>query len=396
MRINLTDLAVKNLPPPERGQVTYLDKNIPGFGVRVSRGGAKTFVLVSGPHRKRTTLGRYPIVTLSKARERARDILAEKQLGIHHEAPRITFEEGYERFSKMYEAKNRPKTVYEMERIAKRHLLPAFRNYQLNDITAHDVAAIIAKLRKTPAERQSVFVAMRTVFRWFVRRRFIKASPVAEIDAPVAPPSRERVLTDAELTEVLRKAVADTSIFGKIVQLLGITGQRKGQLTYLRREYVDEGARLITWPSSSMKGKRSHLIPLTPMAAAIVATLPSDGYLFRARGMDTPFNGYSVGKEKFDKRLEGVRPWTLHDLRRTFSTGLARLRIPPHIKEMLLAHSTAKDPVEAIYDLYTYEDEMREALHKWEDHLQTLLSDTESMNGSELPGLHHERARAAE
>jgi len=45
----------------------------------------------------------------------------------------------------------------------------------------------------------------------------------------------------------------------------------------------------------------------------------------------------------------------------------------PHIKERILAHSTAKDPVEAIYDLHTYEPEMREALEKWERHLAALL-----------------------
>jgi integrase len=397
MRISLTDLAVKNLASPARGQATYLDKMIPGFGVRVSQGGAKSFVLVSGPHRRRTTLGRYPIVSLAKAREKARDILAEQQLGIHHEAPRLTFEQAYELFSAAYAAKNRPKTVYEMERIVKRHLMPAFRRYPLIDITADAIAAIIRKLRATPAERQSAYVAMRTIFRWFVRRKFIKASPVAEIDAPTVPPSRDRVLTDTELVEIYRTAVAEDSIFGKIVQLLVLTGQRKGQFTYLRREYVDDRANLITWPTSVMKAKRAHSIPLTDATKAIIATLPKEGYLFRARGKDSPYNGYSVGKERFDEKLEGVQPWTLHDLRRTFATGLARLRVPPHIKEMLLAHASAKDPVEAIYDRWTYESEIREAMQRWETHLQTLLSNTENTNnGRDLSGLHSKRAVAAE
>ena len=109
------------------------------------------------------------------------------------------------------------------------------------------------------------------------------------------------------------------------------------------------------------------------MAAAILSELPREGWVFPARGSDAPFNGFSNCKTAFDRAVPTVDPWTLHDLRRTFSTGLARLRVPPHIKEMLLAHASARDPMETIYDLYTYDDEKREALEKWDRHLAALL-----------------------
>jgi integrase len=189
---------------------------------------------------------------------------------------------------------------------------------------------------------------------------------------------------------VVSKAIADDSAFGKIVQLLAITGQRRTQIGSLRGEYLQDG--LIRWPTDAMK-KRRHAIPLTAMAAGLLADASETGYVFPARGNEqSPFNGYSKCKVAFDKRLTGVEPWTLHDLRRTFSTGLARLRVPPHIKEMLLSHASAKSEVEAIYDRYTYEDELREALQKWETHIQTLLLNTESTNGPELPRLHNQRA----
>jgi integrase len=125
--------------------------------------------------------------------------------------------------------------------------------------------------------------------------------------------------------------------------------------------------------------KRQHSIPLTPMAAALLIS-PPKGFVFPARGKDSAFNGFSKSKQAFDNQLDGVEPWTLHDLRRTFSTGLARLRVPPHIKEMLLSHVSAKDPVEAIYDRYNYMDEQREALLKWEAKLQALLSKQEDQS----------------
>jgi hypothetical protein len=77
-----------------------------------------------------------------------------------------------------------------------------------------------------------------------------------------------------------------------------------------------------------------------------------------------------------------MAPWTLHDLRRTFSTGLARLRVPPHVKEMVLSHVSAKGPVEAIYDLYSYLPEQRRALRRWEAHLQSLVPDPAGIEAS--------------
>ena len=66
--------------------------------------------------------------------------------------------------------------------------------------------------------------------------------------------------------------------------------------------------------------------------------------------------------------------WQLHDLRRTFSTGLARLGVLPHVKEVLLNHSAAKTDVERIYDHYHYLPEMRTAIALWEDIIDLIMT----------------------
>jgi len=97
MRISLTDMTLRNLKAPEKGQRTYLDKNLHGFGVRVSQGGTKTFTLMHGPNRQLTTIGRVGIVSLATAREKARNILAEEQLGVRRiQAP--AFDAAVEQF----------------------------------------------------------------------------------------------------------------------------------------------------------------------------------------------------------------------------------------------------------------------------------------------------------
>ena len=58
--------------------------------------------------------------------------------------------------------------------------------------------------------------------------------------------------------------------------------------------------------------------------------------------------------------------WTLHDLRRTYRTNLSRLKVPPHIAERLLNHTSARDPLEFVYDQYDFMDEKREAVEKYD------------------------------
>jgi integrase len=376
MRQALTDLTVRSLKPPASGQCTVLDATLPGFGVRVSQGGTKTFTLMHGPERKLTTIGRFPILSLAQARKKARDILAAKQLGIYQEPPKLAFTEAYRLFLAAYKSKNRPKTVYEMERLVSRHLMPKFKHQALAQIATNDVATLLDKLLPTPAECKAVFTAARTIFRW-------ASGGALSIDrrsrAWNHPPSQSRdgVLSDAELVEIFSHAIRENSIYGDIIQLLVLTGQRVNLIAKLRGEFIDREENVITWPAELMKGKRCHSIPYGTMAAAIFSDLAEDGLLFAARGRETAFNGFSKSKASFDKQLKNVAPYTLHDIRRTFATRLARLRVPPHVKEIILAHSAAKDPVEAIYDRWTYEDEKRDAVHAWENHLHALLSKEE-------------------
>ena len=70
----LTDLAIRTIPPPEKGVKRFWDKD--GLCVQVSQGGTKTFYFVHGSDRQFLKLGRYPIMSLSQARERVRTILA--------------------------------------------------------------------------------------------------------------------------------------------------------------------------------------------------------------------------------------------------------------------------------------------------------------------------------
>src|ERR1700694_1791111 len=97
MRTMLTEIVVRNAKPPERGQTTLWDKTLPGFGLRISQGGTKSWTVMAGADRQLVTIGRYPIITLAAARVEAKRILAERVLGKRH-APSITFGSAFENF----------------------------------------------------------------------------------------------------------------------------------------------------------------------------------------------------------------------------------------------------------------------------------------------------------
>ena len=106
-KTQLTDISIRSLKPPEKGQVTYWDNSLSGFGMRVSQGGAKIFVIVHGANRRRTSMGRYPVIKLSEARIEAKRLLAEFTLG-KTKPVSITFEAAQIRFLEACRQKNRP------------------------------------------------------------------------------------------------------------------------------------------------------------------------------------------------------------------------------------------------------------------------------------------------
>jgi integrase len=367
----LTDLSLRKLQPPAAGQMTYWDTNLTGFGVRLSQGGSKSFILMHGKCRERTTIGRVGVITLKDARDAARRILAENTLGKHRLA-RVTFEKAVDIFLAECEQRNRPRTVSDYKRILNRHFMPKLRLEIMEDITRASITKIIDGLAETPAEQNYAFRVIRLFMRTGVRRGQLTLSPCANMRLPARPASRDRVLTDAELKTIWQAA---EGTFGQIVKLLILTGQRRGEIAALKKEYIDPKARTITLPGSVTKNGREHTFPYGRIAYDVSTAIPehSRPFLLSASGYDNAFNGFSKAKRELDK-VCNIAPWTLHDLRRTFATNLARLGVAPHIVERLLNHASGTiSGVAGIYNRFKYLDEMRAAIALWDQKLQSLI-----------------------
>jgi integrase len=385
--VRLTDATIRALKSPDSGQTDYWDETsgFRGFGVRVSQGGSKTFILLHGPRRTRTTLGRYPLLSLSKAREKAGIMLAEITLGIEPEAPTIAFGDALAIFFASHcEAENRPRTIYETKRLLNRHFKPDFKHQKLSEIKTRTIAEVLDGIAGI-SERRHAFTALRTFFRFGVRRGLIATSPCERLRMPGGKgPSRERVLADDELLAIWNAAGKMGYPFGTIVHLLILTGQRRSEIGGLRTEWIKDDR--IDFPAEVMKAKKPHTIPLAPMAKQLLAAIPiKQGFVFPARRREDrergerAFNGWSKGKCILEKRIDpSLAQWGLHDLRRTASTCWAELDVPPHINDMLLAHTIqGVSAVHRVYNLAKYLEPMHQALLQWETRIQTLLENTE-------------------
>lgn len=374
-KVPLSDRTLKALASPPSGQTTYWDETLGNFGLRVSQGGAKSFVVVYGPNRTRKTLGRYPTISLKQARDKAKELLAQFTLGIDTQRS-ITWKQARERFLQDCERKNKPNTVAYYRKRLDTHFRYGARN--LADITKQDVLQKIRRITTSQSEQHHAFVAARTLFNWAVREDYLPANPLNGVRGFKPAAARERVLIEPELKTLLLAAETAPYPFGRIVEVLLLTGMRRGEAARLEWEFIDEANGVLTLPARLTKNGRVHNLPVGDRLAAVLDRTPHiNHYLFpSSKDTGTVFNGWGKAKERFDGTLEGVAPYTLHDLRRTFATTHAKIGTPIHVTEKLLNHVTGTiSGVAAVYNRHTYLEEMRSAVAAYDKYLAKLLSD---------------------
>ncbi len=366
--MRLTDIAIRALKPAANGTAIFHDDVLSGFGVRVSEGGTKSYVLTHGRRRQRETIGRVGVITLQEARAEAKRRLAEYTLG--REKPRsIGWSDALEQYLNEVAATCKPRTHEDYEYFLRRYV--RYGDTRLCDVSPHDIRATIERLAHAPAVQHRVYTVVRAFIRWAHRKHYIDRDPMERMQAPPASTPRDRILTSDELSRVWCAAGDDT--YGRIVKLLILTGQRRGEITGLTGAMIGED--VITFPSEYTKNGRPHVLPLGASAKSVLGrACPKDTLYFPARGKTTPFNGFSKGKRNIDKGC-GFSDWTIHDLRRSFASGLAALGVQLPVIERLLNHvSGSFGGIVGVYQRYDFMPEMREAIEKWEAHIGRLVS----------------------
>lgn len=374
MQLYLTDAAVASLASEQQSDV--YDTVVKRFGVRVSKT-RKTFFVLAGEPRRRISLGQYPDVSLKAARKAAqRHILNPKTVTASR-----TLKSALQTYFETYVDPNyRPNSAYQVKRLFAR--IAHLEDNLLTDLKSSHLTDVLDK--QTPSQANHLYSVLKTFFGWCERRDYIDASPIRKLTKPHKEKERKRTLTDAELKAVWN--ACDDDSFGKIVRMLILTGQRRGEIAALESGWLasDETNTplSITFPPHITKNGEQHTIPLAQNAKNLLSEAlhayprmrdSNSTLLFPSPKKAAVLLGFQKMKWHLDER-SGVSDWTLHDLRRTWSTKSADLGAQPHIIERCLNHLTGSmTPLARRYNKHQYITEMREAFERYDAYISSLI-----------------------
>jgi len=212
-----------------------------------------------------------------------------------------------------------------------------------------------------------------------MREGLIEANPTIGTNVNVEV-KRDRVLSDFELVEIWQVLRPDD--YGDIVKLLILTACRRDEIADLAWSEVDFDQGLIVLPPERTKNRRRHVLPLPSVAIEVLKARPRsrDRAMVFGRG-GRGYQNWSQRKDEADARIaegrggEMLARWTLHDLRRTAASGMAKLGTAPHVVECVLGHASGfRAGVAGTYNRYDYRAEMRQALALWAAHVLALLA----------------------
>ena len=274
----------------------------------------------------------------------------------------------------------RPRSYSKVKRHLEEHCKP-FKYRSIMSITQDDIADRYKKISRTsgPGAASHTWSTLRAFFHWCMGRGVLEKNVAALYDGGGTNEPRERTLDDAELA-IVWKACGDDQ-FGRIVKLLILTGARRDEVGHMHLDELTlESTQWVkpAWllPGDRAKNRREHLIPLSDTAIDLLtkAVEARDAHVF-GYGETRGFSGWSKAKKALDARIaktgHKLDHWTLHDLRRSFSSGLQRLKIEPHIIEACLNHAAPR--LQRTYETHDYEDERRKALSAWAHHIDVVI-----------------------
>ena len=390
----LTDAKIRDLRRPRSGQIEVRDKSVPGLRVRVGTSGTKSFVLrkrVAGKYRN-IALGRFSDrFGLAEARKKARQLLSDIESKAdplaalpqprRRSAAALTVNALWPEFKA---AKVHLRSIGEIERVFKRHILPEFGDRAADQITRSEITRFIDEIaRSAPVMARNTLGYLSSFYGWAMPRLDqLQANPCRDAGRPAAPKPRDRVLSEEEVGALWHVLEGEGKPFGPAIKLLLLTGQRRNEVFDADRSEFNLAAKLWTISRERAKNDATHLVPLTPLALEIVKGLLKDQRsekLLPARGnWEMSPSGFSKAMKRIREALEEeigrpVAHWTLHDLRRTLATGLQRLGVRLEVTEAVLNHlSGSRSGIVGVYQRHNYFHEKKSALAAWERELKRL------------------------
>jgi integrase len=368
----LTDAKVAAVKPPTSGQEEVKDSGpgyVQGLRLRVGTSGKKTWTVRArvGSKVVNKKLGSYPAMKLAAARTAAGKLLEALAKNGSTEAVDRTFGALAKHWVENV-AKPRNASWKLQERRLEMHVLPHWRDRKLTEIKRADVRELLDGVEGDVLPGR-VLAIVKTLYRYALARDWVDASPAEGIEKPTVDKQRDRVLSMEESAAVWKAAGLLGFPFGHYLRTLQLTAQRRTEVASMRWSDVDLDAATWIIPAKETKSGRTHLVPLSSLAVAMLRDLPQLGEFVFTHDGETHVSGYAKAKARLDSFIAAAgdamaSTWRLHDLRRTAATHMVRLGVSEEVVGRVLNHA-AKGVTAKVYALHTYAPEKRSALDRW-------------------------------
>jgi integrase len=288
-----------------------------------------------------TDRGRPPAgyVTKRTAEAWLRDVLDEARRGTLPGQVRtgVRFADAAAEFLRYIEhdRRRKPSTLEGYRSIVRTHLLPAFGELPLEDVTTSKVECWLEGIDRAPSTRRLALVLLHGIFRRAMKVCGLPANPVAMVEKPPLTRTGDlKVFSPEEVWALVRAATSEQD--AALFLTAAFTGLRRGELLALRWRDVDFARSVIRVRASyaagvvtSPKSGKVRSVPMAPDAAAALARL-GQRELFTGDD-DLVFVGVAGGfldgsalRRRYDDALKraGLRKLRFHDLRHTFGTTM--------------------------------------------------------------------------
>lgn len=349
-RDNLSDQLVRDCEPPTKGNYIIYDARLPGFGLRITAKGVRSFVLnyrFKGRER-RITIGQYPTWKLLAARKQAEQLRRQIDLGVDPLEQRIaertapTVRDLFGRYALEHLPTKAPRSAADDRSMWTKDILPAIGASKVADLTSADCDELhrsISSERPTRANR--VLEVLRKALNLAIRWGWIDRNPASGARRNPEP-KRARYLGRVEVAKLVRaledhpeRASADALLF------MLLTGCRRGEALNAKWSQFDLQHRVWTKPSSETKQRREHRVPFSTAVAQLLErrrAKPAGTYIFPGR-LGAPLVEV---RRTWVKACEvaGLEKVRIHDLRHTFASLLASSGQSLLVVGELLGHSS--------------------------------------------------------
>jgi integrase len=401
----------------------FWDASLPGFGLMVTANGARSYVVqyrADGISRRMKISGGK---SLGQAKREAKIILGavakggdplgdkRKAQAARADTLRRIVEGEYLADSEV----RRLRSFNEKRGTFERYIFPTLGSRPLAEFRRSEIVRMLGKVKQKhgTGAANNAFKVLSRFFTWYIPRADDSfRSPILRGTYSQTKGDGARTLTDDEIRILWNVAGEGRNPYDHFLRFTLLTATRRNESAQMTRHELSADGAEWTIPSSRYKGQdgksaHAHLIPLSPLARDVLASVPvlqvsgkDSKWVFTTNGT-SPISGFSKFKRALDKRLVAAlekegdatrkriiaalndrypgkdhQPfddkWQTHSLRKTARTLLSRIGIDKPIAEKCLGH--VEGGIVGVYDHHEAKPQKRTAFEALAREIERILT----------------------